>query len=183
MESIRKLVVIYSSVHGQAEAIARRIGDVATTARADARVVDVHKASANDLADRDSVVIVASVQFGRHGRNVAKFVKTNRLRLSAMHSAFVSVSGSAIDPATQPIAEKQMNDFLRQTGWSPAQRQTFAGAVKFTRYNPFLRFVIKRIHAARGRVLDTRRDYDFTDWEAVDRFAREFFSGSKQQAA
>jgi menaquinone-dependent protoporphyrinogen oxidase len=183
MENTGRILVIYSTVHGQAKAIAGRIGDHATSARTEARVVDVRVATPADLMGNETVVIVGSVQFGRHGRRLAKFVKANRERLSAMHSAFVSVSGSAIDPATQPIATKQMNDFLEQTGWVPAQRQIFAGAVKFTEYNPLLRFVIRRIHAARGRVLDTRRDYDFTDWGAVDRFADELLSASKTRAA
>src|SRR6478672_776158 len=121
----RKLLVVYATVYGQAEAVARRIAagsGVASTIR------EVREATASDLAAADSVIVVASVHFGRHQRSMAKFVKANRERLSAMHSAFVSVSGSAVDPATQPMALAGADRFLRATGGTPPERRIFGEA-------------------------------------------------------
>ena len=92
----RKLLAIYATVHGQAERIARRIAQTAAEAGMEASVRDVREASPADLDGPDTLVIVASVQFGRHARSVTRFVKANRARLNAMHTAFVSVSGNAV---------------------------------------------------------------------------------------
>ena len=171
----RRLLVVYSTVDGQAEAIARRIGQVAAADReVQATVRDVRETSATDLTLCDSIIIVAAVHLSRHPRPVTKFVKANRELLSKMHSAFISISGSAADPSTRQLALDYADGFLRKTGWKPSQREIFGGAIKFTKYNPLLRFVMKRIGASKGQILDTRIDYDFTDWNAVAQFATAF---------
>ena len=178
-----KLLVVYATVHGQAELIARRIAEAASESRVVTLVRNVREASSADLQRCDSVVIVASVHYGRHSRSITRFVKANRNRLSAMRSAFVSVSGSAADPATRPEAETYVDDFLRLTAWIPNARQLFGGAVKFTKYNFLLRYMTKRAFAAKGIVLDTRRDYDHTDWDAVTRFAKAFVAAQHAMVA
>ena len=57
--------------------------------------------------------------------------------------------------------------FSARTGWHPGRAVSFAGALPYTRYNPLLRFVMKRI----SHTTDTSRDHDFTDWKAVRAFA------------
>lgn len=181
--SARKLLILFATVHGQSAFIADRIADEATAAGAATTVRDVRNATQTDLQRCDSVVIVASVQFGRHARAVERFVKRNRDRLASLHSAFVSVSGSAARPETLPEAVTAVRKFFAITGWTPDEYQLVGGAVKFTEYNVFLRFMIKRIYASRGMTLDTKRDYDYTDWDAVRRFARAFVEGEHRAIA
>jgi menaquinone-dependent protoporphyrinogen oxidase len=169
-----KLLIIYSTVYGQSERVARRIEDTASELAVETTVRNVSDATAADLEACGSVVIVASVLYGHHSRAVRRFVKANRARLAAMRSAFVSVSGSAVDAETRPEAEKYVRDFFRTTGWTPTRYELAGGAVNFTRYNPLIRWVTKRAMAAKGKTLDTHRDYEFTDWDAVTRFARAF---------
>lgn len=171
------VLVVYATLHGHAELVARRIAEAAPDWGAFAGVQDVRATTAADLAEHAAIIVVASVHFGRHPRSVTKFVKRHRARLEQMRTAFLSVSGDATDEATRPRAEQYVRDFVRATGWTPTESTIVAGAVKFTKYNPLLRFVIRRMQAARGSHLDPHRDYDFTNWEAVERFARAFVSG------
>jgi menaquinone-dependent protoporphyrinogen oxidase len=46
------------------------------------------------------------------------------------------------------------------------------GATSFTRYPFFLRRRIQKIEAAQGHGADVTRDYDYTDWAAVERFVK-----------
>ena len=179
----QKLLVIFATVYGQSAFIADRIADEATAAGVATTVRDLRNVTQTDLQRCDSVVIVASVQFGRHARAVERFVKRNRDRLASLHSAFVSVSGSAARPESRPEAESVARKFFVATGWTPDEYQLIGGAVKFTQYNPFLRFMIKRIYAGRGMTLDTKRDYDYTDWDAVRRFAKAFVEGATPHQA
>jgi menaquinone-dependent protoporphyrinogen oxidase len=50
----------------------------------------------------------------------------------------------------------------------------FAGALRYRSYNPFIRFMMRLIAGAAGGDIDTSRDYEYTDWLAVERFATEF---------
>ena len=170
----RRLLIVYATVHGQAALVARRFADVASSHGLTPVLRDVRRVTADDLAACRFVVIAASVHFGRHSRRIVRFVRANRARLAAMHSAFVSVSGSAGDPAGLAEAESYVDGFVKATGWSPAQRLLAAGAIRFSKYNPIIRFITKRSLAAQGKVIDPSRDYEFTDWDAVTRFAASF---------
>lgn len=169
----QKLLVIFATHYGQSALIAHRIAQTAIASGAETAVRDVRTTSAANLDQCNAVVIVASVQFGHHARAVERFVKRNCDRLGSKHSAFVSVSGSAARPETLEEAETIVREFFSSTGWCPDEYQLVGGALKFTRYNVLVRFLIKRIWAGKG-VTDTRRDYDFTDWDAVKRFAKAF---------
>ena len=48
-----------------------------------------------------------------------------------------------------------------------------AGALLYTRYNPLVRFVMRRISRANGGPTDTSRDYEFTDWSGLDKLVDE----------
>ncbi len=63
--------------------------------------------------------------------------------------------------------------FVAETGWAPAHVLPVAGALAYSRYNFLIRFVLKRIARANGAPTDTSRDYEFTDWQAVDNFVRD----------
>ena len=177
------LLVIYATVNGQAERIARRIAEAAQESGVESVVKDVRQASGADLESRGSVIVVASVRFGRHARSVTRFVKANQARLNATHSAFVSVSGSAADAATRPEAEKYVREFLQTTGWTPSEHQLAGGGVPFTKYNPLIRFITRHAFAANGKVMDTHRNYDFTDWQAVKEFAKRFVASGHSRVA
>ena len=63
--------------------------------------------------------------------------------------------------------------FVKDTGWQPARAMPVAGALVYSKYNFFVRFVMKRIARKAGAPTDTSRDYEFTDWAALDRFVTE----------
>ena len=48
-----------------------------------------------------------------------------------------------------------------------------AGALLYSKYNPLVRFVMKRIAKEAGAAHDTSRDYEYTDWVGLDRFVDE----------
>jgi menaquinone-dependent protoporphyrinogen oxidase len=67
-----------------------------------------------------------------------------------------------------------VDKLLAETGWRPRRIELVAGALLYTRYNFLVRFVMRQISKAEGGDTDTSRDYEYTDWAAVDRFALEF---------
>lgn len=176
-------LIVYATVHGQAERIARRIAEAAREWSIGTAVRDVRDTGVAELAQYDAILLVASVQFGKHSRAAARFVKKNRTRLAQMHTAFISVSGDAAEPATRPRAEEYARTFFSTTGWTADETLLAGGGIPFSKYNFVLRYVMKRMAASKGQQLDPHRDYEFTIWEDVLRFAKAFLTSTVKKVA
>lgn len=176
----RKLLVVYASRYGQTEKIARRIGDVAQQQGVDAAVVAVDQVADAALTEATDIVVAGAIYFGRHDRSLSRFVRRTGAWLAKRHTAFVSVCNGADDRA---LAEKYVAKFLAETAWKPDATAVFAGATSFTRYGWLVRFMMRRIALSRGLGADTSRDYDYTDWTAVETFARTFVTEAQSRVA
>jgi menaquinone-dependent protoporphyrinogen oxidase len=77
-------------------------------------------------------------------------------------------------PALTATPRKFIDDFADETGWTPGTTTTFAGALQYREYDHFTRTLIRLMMKRGGHPTDTSRDYDYTDWEAVERLGREF---------
>lgn len=169
----RKIAVIYASTHGQTERIARRIADVAAGEGATADAFDVRRLPPQfDVSAFDLVVLAGSVHFGRHQRRLRRFVEAKLAALACVETAFVSVSGAAASSDTRGQAESYAHAFLRSTGLAPDAIIIAAGGVPYTRYGPMTRLLMKTIASVTGRSTDTSLDHEYTDWPAIERFAR-----------
>lgn len=178
------ILAVYGSSWGHTVRVVERIGrtlshhGIALTLRRGDRLPP-------DLSpdQYDGVLVAGSVIGGRHQRYLETFAKRHAHALNAKPTAFVSVSGSAgsTDPAEQIAARNLVGEFLKKTGWRPGATITLGGGFPFTRYGFFTRLIMKRICRRHG-MTDFKRDYDLTDWAAVDRFADEF-AATFQQAA
>ena len=179
-----KVLIVYSSRHGHTARIADRMRAVAAEIEnVEARVESVDKADENDVALADLFIIAGPVHFDRHDRKLAGFVREHLGVMASRSSAFVSVSGKMASFNGRPDAQRFADAFLEQTNWIPDRVGLFAGAIAYRRYGFLLRWIMKRIAAREGLDTDTSRDYDYTDWEEVDRFVREFVTAARAQAA
>ncbi len=70
--------------------------------------------------------------------------------------------------------EKMIDSFLTETGWRPIFVKPVAGALAYSKYGFFMRFVMKQIARKAGGDVDTSRDYEYTDWKALDRLVDQF---------
>ena len=79
-----------------------------------------------------------------------------------------------------------MNRFFEKTAWTPTIRKIVAGALPYTRYNIFKRWMMRRIVRKAGGDTDITRDYEYTDWSDLSAFARTLMtllSGKRQIVA
>jgi menaquinone-dependent protoporphyrinogen oxidase len=135
-----------------------------------------------DLGRYQAIFVGSPVRVGGYLRSIVRLVRRQREALQRVPSAFFSVS---LAVAHHRNSERRNRDgraetmgvvekFTRTTGWTPRRIELFAGALQYSRYNFLIRFLMRRIAAAAGGDTDTSRDYEYTDWAAVDRFASEF---------
>jgi len=116
---------------------------------------------------------------------MVQFVKRHIEELNRIPTAFLSVSLSEAgaedtkapqERRAQAVLDvrKMIEGFLVETGWHPTLVRAVAGALPYTKYNLLMRFIMKWISRRAGGDTDTSRDYEYTDWAAVERFAAEF---------
>jgi menaquinone-dependent protoporphyrinogen oxidase len=168
------VLVLYASTHGHTAKIAARIADVLERAGAtvDLRPVD---SNVNPMPGEYAAVVAgASIHAGHHQRQMKDWVRRHATSLSAMPSAFFSVSLSAADDneEARAVARKYIDDFVEETGWTPRRTVSFAGAVQYLEYDFFTRLLIKLMMHRGGHPTDASQDYDYTDWDAVADFGR-----------
>ena len=170
-----RALIVYASTHGHNAKIAGRVREVLEAER-----LAVDAAEAHELADArpegyDLVVVGASIHAGHHQRQVVDWVRRHADALNTRPSAFFSVSLTPADGTDEAWATARgwVDAFIAETGWTPDRTATFAGALQYREYGFFTRVLIKRMMRRGGHPTDTSRDYDYTDWNAVERFARD----------
>ncbi len=175
MTAMRRILVLYGTTHGHTAKIAHAIAD---TLRTQGATTDVVEANAEwpEPEDYTAVVVAASVHEGRYQRPVRRWVRANADALNARPTAFVSVCLGVLqqNPQVQQEVAAIMARFLTASGWRPAVTTTVAGALLYTRYNPFVRWAMKRIVRKASGDTDTTRDYEYTNWAALRTFAEDF---------
>jgi menaquinone-dependent protoporphyrinogen oxidase len=173
----RRILIFYGTSYGQTAKIARRMEDLLTASGETVTLVDASNQPPG-LTPRefDGIIVGGSIIRGRHQKSVRRFVHVHRDVLNAIPSAFFSVSGAAASPDQDARAEARrfVDAFLGETGWDPALSESIAGAMAYTKYNPIVRWIVKRASKPLGGPTDTSRDHEFTDWAQVERFVEAF---------
>jgi len=125
--------------------------------------------------------VAASVHVGKHEPEMVEFVRRFRVQLARLGAVFVSVtlSEAGAEDANRSDADRRrcaddvkrmISLFTQQTGWQPSRTLPVAGALAYTKYNIFVRLLMRRIARKEGAPTDTSRDHELTDWPALDRF-------------
>jgi menaquinone-dependent protoporphyrinogen oxidase len=173
-----KFLIVYGSTEGHTALIAQRMAAVLRASGHEVTLEDSREAQSGRITTAfDGILVGGSVHAGEHQSSLREFVKRNLTALRSTRAAFFSVSLSAANPDEESVGETNamVQKFVRETGWEPMRIQPMAGALVYTQYNFFIRQLMRLIAKNGGRdELDTSRDYDFTDWEAVEAFAQDF---------
>jgi len=170
---MRRILVACSTVDGHTLKICHRVRDVLQADGHMVRVVEIGPAMDVEPAAFDAVAIGASIRYGRHRRDVHGFIAAHREALDRMPCAFFSVNLVARKPGRDtPASNPYVGKFLRQTGWVPREQAVFAGKLDYAAYGVVDRLVIRFIMWLTGGPTDPRACIEFTDWTAVDEFAR-----------
>jgi menaquinone-dependent protoporphyrinogen oxidase len=177
--STKRVLVLYASTHGHTAKVADRIAEVlrATGTPARSRAVGTGRA---DVKEFGAYIIAGSVHGGHHQRELVERISEHRTTLCTHPSAFVSVSLTAADDTDEARAtcREMIDDVLDETGWTPTETLAVAGALQFEEYNlptrVLMRLIARRVERQTGREIDFHHDTDYTDWDAVERFAEAF---------
>ena len=170
-------LVCYGTGEGQTEKIATRIGSTLRDRGHEVTVADLGEGSPDQpLTEFDAVLVGSSIHVGTHQSAVRTFVGEHRDVLASRPTGFfqVSLSSATADEQRRAEAAKYVDEFVESTGWHPDRIGLFGGALRYSEYGFLTRLLMKRIAADATGDTDTSQDYEYTDWEEVEAFARDF---------
>ena len=166
-------LIIYSSTDGHTKIICERI----TSFLDDGNLVELlslEDAKKIDISNFETIIIGASIRYGKHSEELYKFINLNKKILDQKKNAFFSVNVVARKPEKNTAkTNPYVNKFLKISKWKPNKIKVFAGKVDYPNYNLFDKYVIKFIMFITKGPTDTSQSYEFTDWSKVDDFSKE----------
>jgi menaquinone-dependent protoporphyrinogen oxidase len=171
-----RILILYGTTEGHTRAIARAMAGTLAARGFGAELVEAGQANPSPF-EYDGVIVAASVHGGSYQRAVVHWVKAHAAEFGTRPTAFVSsclAVNARSDAKVQADIEAIVKRFLDATGWEPSVVKHVAGALLYTQYNVFTRWIMKRIVASQHGDVDTSRDYDYTDWADVRAFAEDF---------
>ena len=164
-------LLLYSSVYGLSRQICERI-QASLVKRGQCAEVAPLVNHGVDPAAYDAIVIGASIKHGKHHPSVLDFIRTNRGLLESKPSALFSVNLVARKPAKNtPQTNPYLKRLVAQSPWKPELQGVFAGELDYSRYGPVDKHMMRLVMWINSGPTDLRTKVQFTDWDAVDRFA------------
>jgi menaquinone-dependent protoporphyrinogen oxidase len=176
-----KLLIVYGTTEGQTRKIAEFLKMEAEKSGAQVTLCDATREQINPEG-YDAVMIGASVHMQKYQTAIAHYIKSYMAALNDMRTAFFSVSLTAAageDKESWKELEDVTARFLIDTGWKPTMTEQVAGALRFTEYDFFKKFIMRQIAKKAGEKATTTDDHEYTDWKKVRLFLDEFLSLAK----
>ena len=174
-----KVLISFASTEGQTRKIAERIAVHARELGHEASIYDTATLLNVPSIDAfDAVIVAASVHEKRHQDSTTNFTIAHRDQLHLMPSAFISVSLSAATEDGQAEARGYVDRFITNTRWLHPKILMLGGALRLSETDYFQQQVLKDVLMKRGDTLAVDIDYEFTDWEALEIFIKDFLARS-----
>ncbi|MDO4258488.1 MAG: flavodoxin domain-containing protein [Actinomycetaceae bacterium] len=169
-----RILAMYSSRFGHTTRIVGRIAESLRQQGHDVIVRPSHVV--RDIGDDiDATIIAASVRYGFYAPHLKTFTRKHVNRLHSMPTAFLGVSlSSTKDGQDEPHTNRYSRKFLDGTPWKPTICRLFDGEINFDLYRGLDRILLNKILEVSGKPHGDGVKVEYTDWEAVDGFARDF---------
>jgi menaquinone-dependent protoporphyrinogen oxidase len=171
----QRILVIHGGRFGQSTKIARTVADTLESAGFDVDFQELTSKTTPDPSIHAALVLVTSVRYGYFDKNAYKLVAKNRAWIDSVPSLLITVSLTARKPEKRdPEVHSYTKKFLDKSGWQPGHVEVVAGRLEYPRYNWFDTMMIQLIMRMTGGETDKTKDIEYTDWDQVDRTAKDF---------
>jgi menaquinone-dependent protoporphyrinogen oxidase len=162
------LLIAYATTDGQTRKIARFAADRLSGGHS-VELLNVEDAEGLDLSRFDAVLLAGSLHAGGYQKTLARFVTEQRAALAMLPTLFLAVSLSAAGQDAEDWAglRKCLAEFETETGWTPGRVEHVAGAFRFSEYDFFRAWAMRRIADQKGETVEAGKDKEYTDWAAL----------------
>jgi len=172
------ILIAYATTDGHTRKIARFCADH-LSARHSVELLNLDDSEGLDLSRFQGIILAGSVHVHNFQRPLVAFAKANAAILQAKPSLFLAVSLSAAGKDADDLQGlRDCHTALEaETGWVPGTSADVAGAFRFTEYDYFKAWMMKRIAVKKGQEVDENADREFTDWAALARLVDQWAAG------
>jgi len=165
-------LLIYSTHDGQTLKICQRLAKTMEASGESVQLASLAQCEALNWTEYSTVVIGASIRYGHLNKALYRFIEQNKQQLEQRKNGFFCVNLTARKPEKNtPETNAYMKKFLTLSPWQPQLQAVCAGALLYSKYGFFDKFMIRLIMKITGGVTDTSQDIEYTDWQKVDDFA------------
>lgn len=176
------VLVGYVSIEGQSRKIAEAVAAEIEKTGDRAVLFNVTSMAEYALERPTAAIMCAPIHAGRYPAPFVDFVRREKDWLNSVSSAFVSVSLFIHSDLAEEREEALHfpDALMAETGWMPDQVHHAAGALRFTEYDFFKRWMMKRMAEREGAPTDVKHDHEFTDWSALSSFVSDFIAKARR---
>ena len=162
------LLIAYATTDGQTRKIARFAADRLAKGHS-VELLNVEDAEGLNLARFDAAILAGSLHVGGYQKTLTRYASDNHAALATLPTLFLAVSLSAAgtDPEDWAGLRKCLAEFETDTGWTPGRVEHVAGAFKFSEYDFFRAWAMRRIADQKGETVEPGKDKEYTDWAAL----------------
>lgn len=169
---MHRILIVYSTTDGHTQNICRYLKGRMSSDDVEVVMVSVHTVGRENIEWSDTVVIGASIRYGKHHPDVYLLLKQYRHLLLKKTHAFFSVNLVARKPnKNTPETNPYVVKFLTDVDWRPDLCGVFAGRLVFEKYNIVNRFFLRLIISLSEGKLVPARNVEYTNWRDIDAFA------------
>ncbi len=166
----RKIAIVYSTVDGQTLKICHVIASLLNKNNLQTKLYPIDSFQEDPLSF-DTMVIGASIRYGKHNTLISNFILNNRDKLSRIKTAFFSVNLVARKKDKgQPDSNPYLIRFLNRVAWKPDLSEVFAGKLDYPSYSFIDRVMIQLIMKLTGGPVRSEKPIEYTDWKRVEEF-------------
>ena len=164
-----RILIGYATSEGQTRKIAEFSADHLRAGGHEVELFSLDDARGVEPGRFDGVILAGSVHVGGYQKALTAFAKAHAGALNAERDLFLSVSLTAAGDVAEDWEglEKIVESFVADTGWTPDRIEHVAGAFRFTEYNLFQAWAMRKIAKARDPDIDTHGDTEYTDWQKL----------------
>ncbi len=171
------ILIVYATTEGQTRTICEFLEEMLNTLGYKAQLVDstIDPPSPDAF---DGVIVAASIHAGKYQSSIEHYMHTYANLLNEKLTAFIPVSltAAADDEASWKELREHTQHFLDHVGFAPDFVEHTAGALKYSEYDFFKRFIMRMIARKQNASTDTSKDYEYTDYKKLEAFVKEFVS-------
>ncbi|MDD3645864.1 MAG: menaquinone-dependent protoporphyrinogen IX dehydrogenase [Candidatus Gracilibacteria bacterium] len=168
-----KVLILYSSIDGHTKKIVETIKENLDSKNI-ISLSTINNAPEN-IENFDKILIASSIRYGKILPVARKFVQENHQILNTKKTAFVNINLTARKTGKDtPETNAYTKKFLLKTPLKPKLTGVFAGKLDYSLYGPLDTLMIKLIMKITGGPTKTPEPIEYTNWEKVKEFARDF---------
>lgn len=166
-----EILIAYSTTDGHTQEISYRLRLVIEQQGHRVTLISIGDEPDVDLNQFDKLVLGASIRYGKHSKQVYRFIEKFGKVLESKPNAFFSVNVVARKPEkNKPETNPYLQKFLKQIQWQPKELAVFAGKIDYPKYRFWDRQMIRIIMWMTKGPTDPQAVIEFTEWEQVEAF-------------